>query len=55
MESSEIKTIMEEYLDSLPEKEKKAYNIAKEQLGMSFDLKKSNGFLQYVKNRGTDT
>jgi hypothetical protein len=42
---------IEEYIASLSEKEKKAYEIAKEQLGMSFDLKKSNGFLSFVKTK----
>ena len=50
MNSNELQNKMEEYIQSLSEKEKKAYEIAKQQLGMSFDLKKSNGFLQYCKN-----
>ena len=49
MNSNELQNKMEEYIQSLSEKEKKAYEIAKQQLGMSFDLKKSNGFLQYCK------
>lgn len=42
---------MKEYIETLSEKEQKAFHIAKEQLGMSFDLKKSNGFLTFIKNR----
>jgi len=54
MESSKNqKTLLEEYITSLSEKEKKAYEIAQEQLGMSFDLKKSNGFLSFVKSKNT--
>jgi|688.fasta_scaffold728719_2 hypothetical protein len=35
------------YLDSLNEKELKAYNIAKTHLGMSFQLEKSIGFIRW--------
>lgn len=42
--------LQEEYLSSLNEKEIKAYHIAKSHLGMSFDLRKSNGFLEYVQS-----
>lgn len=42
--------LQEEYLSSLNEKEIKAYHIAKSHLGMSFDLSKSNGFLEYVQS-----
>lgn len=41
---------LEEYILSLNEKELKAYLIAKDHLGLSFDLEKSNGFIQW-KNR----
>jgi hypothetical protein len=37
------------YLDQMNEKEKKAYEIAKTHLGCSFDLKKSDGFLSFIK------
>lgn len=39
-----------EYLASLNPKEKKAYEIAKQHLGMSFNLIKSNGFIQWKKS-----
>jgi hypothetical protein len=42
--------LMQAYLDSLPEKEKKGYEIAKSHLGLSFQLEKSLGYLQYKKS-----
>lgn len=41
--------LLEKYLDTLSVKERKAYEIAKSHLGCSFDLKKSNGYLQWKK------
>ena len=41
-----LKTI---YLESLSEKELKSYAIAKSHLGMSFQLEKSHGFLEWKK------
>lgn len=41
----------DEYIKSLNEKEYKAYFIAKKYLGTSFDLKKSNGFLLWKKEK----
>jgi hypothetical protein len=40
---------VEEYLNQMTEKEKKAYEIAKIQLGSSFHIKKSIGYLAYLK------
>lgn len=40
-----------QYLNSLTPKERKAYEIAKEHLKTSFDLQKSNGFLEWCKNK----
>lgn len=37
------------YLDTMTEKERKAYEIAKDHLGMSFQLEKSLGYIQFVK------
>jgi len=37
------------YLQSLNARERKAYEIAKSHLGMSFDLEKSNGYIEWVK------
>jgi len=42
---------LQEYLDSLSEKEKKAYEIARSHLGSSFHLAKSIGYLTWVKNK----
>jgi hypothetical protein len=49
----EDQSFVQEYIDSLSEKEKKAYEIAKEHLGMSFQIEKSNGFRKWLKNRET--
>jgi hypothetical protein len=48
-QQSSEQNIMKAYLDSLTEKEKKGYKIAKSHLGMSFQLEKSLGYLQYKK------
>jgi len=44
-----IDVLMTQYLETLNEKEKKAYSIAKSHLGSSFQLEKSNTFLQWKK------
>ena len=49
IESNQIK----EYLISLTEKEKKAYEIAKSHLGMSFQIEKSVGFIKWKKLENT--
>ena len=41
--------IIERYLKSLGEKERKAYHIAKDHLGSSFSVEKSIGFLAWLK------
>lgn len=41
--------LQEAYLKTLTEKEKKGYEIAKSHLGMSFDLEKSIGYLDWKK------
>ena len=40
---------MKKYLETLSERELKAYEIAKDHLGMSFQLEKSLGFLEWLK------
>jgi hypothetical protein len=51
MENSiSIEQLEKLYLETLSEKEKKSYDIAKEHLGMSFQLDKSVGFLKWKKN-----
>ena len=37
------------YIESLNEKERKAYEIAESHLGSSFDLSKSSGFIKWKK------
>jgi hypothetical protein len=49
--NEKIDALMAQYLDTLSEKEKKAYHIAKSHLGSSFQLEKSNTFLQWKKER----
>ena len=49
----EYSDLIEEYIASLSEKEKKAYLIAKEHLASSFDLEKSNGFLRFCASLDT--
>jgi len=46
-----LKTLQEQYLETLSEKERKSYEIAKEHLGMSFQLDKSVGYLKWLKSR----
>jgi len=38
-----------QYLKSLNEKERMAYEIAKDHLGSTFSLEKSNGFIEWTK------
>ena len=40
-----------EFLDSLNDKERMAYHIAKSHLGTMFSLDKCNAFLEWVKER----
>jgi hypothetical protein len=42
--------LKEMYIETLSPKEKKAYLIARDHLGMSFTLEKSVGFLQWKKS-----
>jgi hypothetical protein len=49
----ESQSLQEQYLITLSEKEKKSYLIAKEHLGMSFQLDKSVGYLKWLKNKQT--
>jgi len=43
----ELTKHIQQYIASLSEKEKKAYDIAREHLGTSFQLEKSNGFIKW--------
>jgi hypothetical protein len=40
----------DQYIQTLDEKELKAYYIARDHLGMSFQLEKSNGYLNWKKD-----
>lgn len=40
--------LTEQYLKTLTEKEMKAYEIAKDHLGSSFELEKSVGYLKWL-------
>jgi hypothetical protein len=51
MEKRTIYELSLEYVKSMSEKELKAYHIAKDHLGDSFQLEKSIGFLEWIKNR----
>ncbi len=44
-----MEQLLTQYIQSLNEKEQKAYLIAKSHLGTSFNLQKSNGFIQWAK------
>ena len=45
---------LQQYLNTLDEKELLAYNIAKEHLGMSFQLEKSIGYLDWKKQNNNN-
>lgn len=38
----------QKYIESLSQKELKSYNIAKEHLGSSFEIRKSIGFIKWL-------
>jgi hypothetical protein len=42
-----MKDLVKQYVDSLPPKEKQAFEIAKSHLGTLFNIEKTNGFLQW--------
>jgi hypothetical protein len=44
-----MKELLEEYVSTFTEKEKKAHEIASSHLGSSFNLEKSVGFIQWLK------
>jgi hypothetical protein len=43
--------LIEEYISQLTEVEKIAYEIAKEHLGTSFNIRRSNGFKEWLKKK----
>jgi hypothetical protein len=44
-----------DYIESLSDKERQAYEIAKEHLGDTFHLMKSNGFIDWKKSKQVKT
>jgi hypothetical protein len=50
-----IDVLLEQYIQSLSEKELKAYHIAKSHLGSSFSLIKSKGFIDWKKKHEEST
>lgn len=46
-----LENLLQEYLKSLNEKEMQSYLIAKSHLGSSFCLEKSNGFIEWKKEK----
>jgi hypothetical protein len=51
MEKEEEEQKMEEYVSQLTEVEKLAYEIAREHLGSSFNIRRSNGFKEWLKKK----
>jgi hypothetical protein len=49
--SSSESSLTDQYLNSLTEMERIAYNIAKSHLGSLFTLEKSNDYLDWLKKR----
>lgn len=50
-DSETLSEIIREYIDSLPDKERVGYEIAKEHLGTSFTVEKTVGFLRWKKQK----
>lgn len=44
-------SLLDQYVITLSDKERKSYEIAKEHLGMSFQLDKSVGYLKWLKKQ----
>ncbi len=51
MLSPDVKELVIEYVNQLTEIEQKAYKIAKDHLGSSFNVLKSNGYNDWLKTR----
>ena len=51
LQEEQISLLVEQYLQEMGPLEKQAYEIAKSHLGTSFNIIKSNGFIQWKKNR----
>ena len=48
---AQLRALISEYLSQLNPIERRAYKIAKEHLGTSFNLVKSNGFCDWLKDK----
>lgn len=55
MTPEEINELLDIYILSLPEKDRIAYEIAKSHLGSSFNLRRSNGFKQFLKENSSNS
>jgi hypothetical protein len=51
MDNDKQKEVEKEFLDSLNDKERMAYHIAKSHLGTMFSLDKCNAFLEWTQER----
>jgi hypothetical protein len=51
MSNNNLQQLVTEYMDQLSDIERKACAIAKDHLGSSFNIVKSNGFNDWVKER----
>ena len=49
--NAELEVLTQEYIATFDEKHKIAYEIAKSHLGMSYQVEKSNGFLEWKKKQ----
>ena len=49
--TTEEQTLILEYLNQLNDMQKQVYNIAKQHLGSSFHILKSNGFIEWNKQK----
>jgi hypothetical protein len=46
-----VKDLLKEYLDQMGPFDRVVLEVAKRQLGMSFDMKRSIGFLEFMKEK----
>jgi len=46
---------IDKYIKSMDEQKKKAYQIAKDHLGTSFDITRSNGYNEYIRSSSSET
>jgi hypothetical protein len=49
-----MKSLTEQYLESLTPKEKQAYEIAKVHLGCLLNIEKTNGYLKWLKDKDNE-